>query len=88
MKLAAHLASSIKGNPLAWVLFVALLISGYGNYETGRHLTAVCENIGDMMAEPPLNAPRSAMAAWQRREADQVDDICGSRLLEPAPENP
>lgn len=88
MRLTERLVGVVKRNPAAWLLFGGLLISGYGNYENGHHLTMVCEDIGDMMAEPPLNAPRAALAAWQRREADEVEDICGSHLAEPEPENP
>lgn len=85
--LSEKLKAAFARNPLAWFLGALLLITGYGNYEGHHHLAMVCEDIGDMMREPPLNA-RTMLAAWQRREADEVDDICGTELAEPEPSNP
>jgi hypothetical protein len=88
MNLFTRLVENIKDNPAVWLLFGALLLSGYGNWANGHHLTTICEDIGDLMAEPPLNPPRAALSAWQRREVDEIDRICGSRLAEPEQKDP
>jgi hypothetical protein len=82
MRIAENARGAFNKNPLAWVIFGLLLVSMYGNYENGHHLTQVCEDIHDMMRERPF-PPREAMAAWQKVEADEIEKICGDREADP-----
>jgi hypothetical protein len=81
MKLADWFIGNVWRNPVLWVLLGALLFSIYGNFENRRQLTKVCKYIGDMTAGPAPGAFRPTKeAARKRREADEVEKICGSRL--------
>jgi hypothetical protein len=77
MNLLERARESLKEHPGAWILVALLAISVYGNYQNGHRLTLVCENIRDMMAESPMR--RDMLAAWQRNEADEIDNICSER---------
>jgi hypothetical protein len=84
MRIADRVREAFTRNPLAWVLFALLLVTGYGNYKSGHHLTQVCEDIRDMMAERPFPS-REAMAAWQKTEFDEINNICSEKEAEPEP---
>jgi hypothetical protein len=67
-------------NPIAWMIFVLLLVSMYGNYETSRHLARACEDLQGIMRDP---VSRVTLADWQKAALDEVDSICFDRVKTP-----
>src|SRR5260221_13602323 len=59
---------SITRNPIAWLLFGALLWCVWGNYEKGRDLDRLCELTGPHDVGLP--------AEYAKTARDKIDNIC------------
>jgi hypothetical protein len=56
-------------NPVAWFLFILLVVAEYGNYRHGKELTRVCE----------LTGPHDVASRVPRNDREELDNICISR---------
>jgi hypothetical protein len=70
MTVQGKLRDWIMTNPVAWFLFVLLVIAEYGNYQRGKELTRVCE----------LSGPHDVFIEHPRTDRQELDNICINRL--------
>lgn len=64
-------------NPLAWILFVLLLLAEYWNYEHGAQLDAVCDAIDmpDILPDKPTTAlGKAQLICYDRENPPDPDD--------------
>lgn len=65
---------SFQKNPGAWVIFIMLLMSMYGSYESRSKLTKVCK---------AAETEKEFGLKWRSKQGNIIDSICDSHLAEP-----